>query len=577
VDNAAIARILAEIGDLLEIRGDNPFKIRAYRSAADTVAAEPTAVATLDEPGLRALPGIGKDLAARIREIASDGDTPYRQELLAAFPITILELLRLQGVGPKTVKRLYDDLGIASLDALEGAARDGRLRGLPGMGPKKESLILKAIEERRRYAGRHLAATVAAAAARLVPALEAAHPGAEFIPVGSLRRAAETCGDLDILAIGASATVMDTFTALAAVTRVLGRGATKSSVLLDGELQADLRLVEPSQKGAALQYFTGSKAHNIALRDRAIARGFRLNEYGLTRLEDNVVVAGDDEARIYEALDLSWVPPELREGRGEIDAAERRALPNLVTRAHLRGDLHSHTSATDGKDDLLTMAQAARAAGLEYLAVTDHSQALAMANGLDETRALAHAGAVRAANGRVEGLTLLAGIECDIRADGTMDLADDCLAALDIVVASIHSGFALDPFAMTDRLLAAIANPWVDVLGHLTGRRLLQREPLQFDVDAVLTAAAAAGVAIEINCQVERLDVGDTLARAARDRGIPIVISTDAHSASAFPRLNLGVGIARRAWLSPEDILNTRPLPNLLSRLRRRRSEKRAS
>jgi DNA polymerase (family 10) len=576
VDNAAIARLLTEIGDLLEIRGDNPFKIRAYRSAADTVAAEPTAVATLDETGLRALPGIGKDLAARIREIAASGDTPYRQQLLADFPITILDLLRLQGVGPKTVKRFYDELGIASLDALEAAARDGRLRGLPGMGPKKESLILKAIEERRRYAGRHLSANVARTAAAIVSALETAHPGAEFIPVGSLRRSAETCGDLDILAIGAAATVMDTFTTLPQVTRVLGHGDTKSSVLLDGELQADLRLVAPAQKGAALQYFTGSKSHNIALRDRAIARGLRLNEYGLTRLADNVVIAGDDEVQVYEALGLAWVPPEMREGRGEIEAAEQRGLPALVTRAHLRGDLHSHTTATDGKDDLLTMAQAARAAGLEYLAVTDHSQALAMANGLDESRALAQARAIRDVNGRLDGITLLAGIECDIRADGTMDLADECLAGLDIVIASIHSAFALDPFAMTDRILAAIANPWVDVLGHLTGRRLLQREPLQFDVAAVLAAAADAGVALEINCQVQRLDVGDTLARAARDRGIPIVISTDAHSAAAFPRLDLGIGVARRAWLTADDVLNTRPLPELLARLRRRRSEARA-
>jgi DNA polymerase (family 10) len=573
VDNAAIARLLAEIGDLLEIRGDNPFKIRAYRAAADTVAAEPTSVATLDEAALRTLPGIGKDLAARIREIAESGDTPYRQQLLADFPITILDVLRLQGVGPKTAKRLYDALGVASLDALEQAARAGRIRPLPGMGPKKEALILKAIDERRRYAGRHLSAGVAATAARVVAALAAAHPDAEYVPVGSLRRACETCGDLDILAIGAPAAVMETFTTLPQVTRVLGRGDTKSSVLLDGELQADLRLVEPSQKGAALQYFTGSKAHNIALRDRALARGLRLNEYSLTRLEDNAVLGGATEEEIYEALDLAWVPPELREGRGEIEAAARRALPALITRDDLRGDLHSHTTATDGKDDLVMMAYAARAAGLEYLAVTDHSQALAMANGLDEARTLEHARAVRALNGQIEGLTLLAGIECDVRLDGTLDLADDCLAQLDLVVASIHSGFALDPFAMTDRILAAIANPWVDVLGHLTGRRLLQREPLQFDVDAVLTAAAAAGVAIEINCQVERLDVGDTLARAARDRGIPLVISTDAHSAAAFARLSLGVGIARRAWLTRADVLNALPLPDLLPRLRRRRSE----
>ena len=284
---------------------------------------------------------------------------------------------------------------------------------------------------------------------------------------------------------------MDTFTALPQVTRVLGLGDTKSSVLLDSGLQADLRLVTPGQKGAALQYFTGSKGHNIALRDRAIALGLRLNEYGLTRLADGVVVAGASEEDVYAALGLAWVPPELRENRGEIEAAERRTLPTLIARQDLRGDLHSHTNATDGKEDLETMARAARAAGLEYLAVTDHSQALAMANGLDERRTLEQAARIRALNARLDGIRLLAGIECDIRSDGTLDLADDCLAQLDFVVASVHSGFGLEPAAMTDRLLAAIACPWVDVIGHPTGRLLLRREPLRFDVDAVLTAAAA--------------------------------------------------------------------------------------
>lgn len=572
MDNAAIARLLAEIADLLEIRGDNPFKIRAYRNAAETVTAEPTAVALLDDAALRALPGIGRDLAVRIREIAAHGDTPFRQELLAAFPATILDVLRLQGVGPKTVKRLYEEIGVTSLDTLEQAARDGRVRALKGMGSRKEALILKAIEERRRYAGRHLAADVAVVAERLTRALAASEPEAEFVPVGSLRRRAETCGDLDILAIGAAPAVMTTFTGLPQVVRVLGHGETKSSVLLDDGLQADLRLVSPTQKGAALQYFTGSKAHNIALRDRAMARGFRLNEYGLTRLSDGVVVAGAREEDIYDALGLAWVPPELREMRGEIDAAAARTLPTLVARTDLRGDLHSHTTATDGRDDLPTMARAARAAGLEYLAVTDHSQALAMANGLDEHRALEQAARVRALGERLDGIHLLAGIECDIRTDGTLDLAEDCLAQLDLVVASVHSGFSLDPAQMTDRLLAAIACPWVDVLGHPTGRLLLKREPLRFDLDAVLSAAAAAGVALEINCQLDRLDVSDIVARAARDRGIPLVISSDAHSAAAFATLDWGVGIARRAWLTPSDVLNTRPLSELRPRLRRHRA-----
>ena len=571
MDNAAIARLLSEIGDLLEIRGDNPFKIRAYRNAAETVTAEPTSVAALDEPGLRALPGIGRDLAARIREIADTGDTPYRHELLADFPATILDLLRLQGVGPKTVKRLYDELGITSLDTLEQAARDGRIRALKGMGPKKETLILRAIEERKRYAGRHLSSAVARAADTVIGALRLAEPAAEFVPVGSLRRRAETCGDLDILAVGATPAIMGTFTSLPQVTRVLGHGETKSSVLLDSGLQADLRLVTADQQGAALQYFTGSKAHNIALRDRAIALGFRLNEYGLTRLADGAVVAGATEDSIYGALGLAWVPPELRENRGEVEAAERRALPALITRQDLRGDLHSHTNVTDGKEDLSTMAAAARAAGLEYLAITDHSQALAMANGLDERRTLEHAARIRALDARLDGIRLLAGIECDIRSDGTLDLAHDCLAQLDFVVASVHSGFNLDPAAMTDRLLAAIECPWVDVLGHPTGRLLLRREPLRFDMDAVLAAAARAGIALEINCQLDRLDVSDTVARAARDRGIPLIISSDAHTIGEFDTLAWGIGVARRAWLSRDDVLNTRSLDALRPLLRRHR------
>jgi DNA polymerase (family 10) len=571
VENAAIARVLTEIADLLEIRGDNPFKIRAYRSAGETVAAEPTSVAVLDDASLRSLPGVGKDLAARIGEIVATGDTPYRQQLLADFPVTILDLLRLQGVGPKTVKRLYDELAVASLDALEQAARDGRVRALKGMGAKKEALILRAIEERRRYAGRHLSAEVAGIADRIVTALSAVHSEAEFVPVGSLRRCADTCGDLDILAVGAPIAAMTTFTALPQVARVLGRGDTKSSVLLDTGLQADLRLVSRDQKGAAMQYFTGSKAHNIALRDRALTRGLRLNEYGLTRLDDGAVIAGAREEDIYAQLGLAWVPPELREHRGELDAAEANALPALITRADLRGDLHSHTSATDGKEDLATMALAARSRGHEYLAVTDHSQALAMANGLDERRTLAHAAAIRALGATLDGITLLAGIECDIRTDGTLDLHHDCLAALDIVVASVHSGFSLEPSQMTDRLLRAIECPWVDVIGHPTGRLLLRREPLRFDLDAVLKAAAAAGVALEINCQIDRLDVNDTVARAARDRGIPLVISSDAHTIAELEALEWGIGVARRAWLTRDDVLNTRPLATLRTLLRRSR------
>ena len=372
VENVAIARLLSEIADLLEIRADNPFKIRAYRNAAETIVSEPSRVAEMQDARLRELPGIGKDLALRIRDIIDTGDTPYRQELAAAFPPTLLELLRLQGVGPKTVKRLFEELGVASIDALEAAARDGRIRALKGMGLKKEALILKAIDERRRYAGRHLATDVEEVAQSIVSTLTADYPGAEFIPVGSLRRGVETCGDLDILAVGAPPEVMDAFINQPGAVRVLGRGDTKASVLLFSGIQADLRLVNPASRGAALQYFTGSKGHNIALRDRAVAKGLRLNEYSLAQIESGTVVAGETEEGIYAALGLDFVVPELRENRGEIEAAERHALPGIVTRPDLRGDLHCHTTATDGKDDIRSMALAARAAGLEYLAITDH-------------------------------------------------------------------------------------------------------------------------------------------------------------------------------------------------------------
>ena len=355
------------------------------------------------------------------------------------------------------------------------------------------------------------------------------------------------------------------------VERVLGHGDTKSSVLVVGGFQADLRLVAADSRGAALQYFTGSKAHNIALRDRAIGRGLKLNEYGLFRTADDVRIAGEREEEIYEALGLDWVPPELREMRGEIAAAEAHALPRLIDVADLRGDLHMHTTETDGKDDIRAMAEAARAAGLEYIAITDHSQSLAMANGLDERRALAHAERIRAVDAERPGIRLLAGIECDIRADGSLDLADDCLAALDLVIVSVHSAFAQERQEMTDRLLRALENPHVDVLGHPTGRKILKRAPYAVDMEAIVDAAARHGVALEINCQVDRLDLHDVHARLARDRGVPLVIDTDAHSRTAFGRLRWGVLVARRAWLQPGDVLNTRPFDEFRAALRRHR------
>jgi DNA polymerase (family 10) len=572
LDNAAVARILREVADLLEIKDDNPFKIRAYRNGADIISNHPHDVATLDIAGLREIPGIGKDLAARIREIAETGDAAFHRELIAEFPPTILDLLHLQGVGPKTVAVLYRELGIRTLDDLEAAARDGRLERLRGMGPKKRDLILKALESRQRYAGRHLLPDMHDAAAALVGWLRERLPGAELTPVGSLRRGCETCGDLDILATGDASSGIQAFTRYGLVEAVLAEGDTRASVKLRGGVQADLRLVATDSRGAAMQYFTGSKAHNIALRDRALHRGLKLNEYGVFRVDDGARIAGETEEDVYAALGLPWIPPELREDRGEIAAAEAGRLPRLVQLPDLRGDLHVHTNATDGRDDLEAMARAAAAAGLQYLAITDHSQALAMANGLDERRTLEQARAIRALNARLEGITLLAGIECDIRSDGTLDLADDCLAELDYVVASVHSNFAKDAREMTDRVLRAIECPWVDALGHPTGRLLLRREPSSLDVAVVIDAAARAGVALEINCQVDRLDLNDLNARLARERGVKLVVASDAHSQAGFGVLRWGVQVARRAWAQPDDVLNTRPLAELRSLLRRHAS-----
>ena len=573
MENLAIARVLAEIADLLEIKGENPFKIRAYRNAAESVAHAPAPVASMSDAERRALPAIGRDIAAKIGEIADSGSIRYHQDLLQEFPPTILDMLHLPGVGPKTVALLYGALGLRTLDELQSAARDGRLRRVKGIGGKKESQILKALEDRALVAGRRLMAEASDAAGALVSALRAHAPEAWIGVVGSLRRGCETCGDLDILAAGAPPSIMDAFTGYRLVERVLVHGDTKSSVLLWGGFQTDLRLVPRESLGAALQYFTGSKSHNIALRDRAIRHGFKLNEYGLYRIDDGTVVAGGTEEGIYEALGLAYVPPELRENRGEIEAAERRALPRLIERQDVRGDLHMHTTATDGRADAEAMVRAARDAGLRYVAITDHSQALAMANGLDESRALEHARAVRALNDRadLEGITALAGIECDIRADGTLDLAADCLAELDYVVASIHSAFTLDETQMTDRLMRAIACPYVDAIAHPTGRLILKRDPYRYDMDRVFDAAAAAGVAMEINSQVDRLDLDDVHARRARERGVRLVIASDAHSPAALGNLRWGVGVARRAWLEPADVLNTEPVDAFRAALRRNR------
>jgi DNA polymerase (family 10) len=436
------------------------------------------------------------------------------------------------------------------------------------MGAKKEQLILQAIEERQRVAGRHLLSRATETAEAIVAYLATFAPAAEIVTVGSVRRGAETSGDLDILASGAEASLADAFIAYPSVERVLARGGTKASVWLRAGMQADLRIVSADQRGAALQYFTGSKAHNIALRDRALERGWKLNEYGLFDATEQAI-AGATEEGIYRALGLRFIPPELRENRGEIEAALEGGLPTLIERADLRGDVHMHTTESDGRESLETMAAAARARGLEYIAVTDHTQSLAMANGLDEARTLAHAERVRTHSKTLEGLTILAGSEVDILADGRLDLADDCLAKLDIVIASLHSQLQQDEDEATRRVIRAMENPHVDIIGHPTARWLLRREGARLALEKVVDAARANGVALEINSQPHRLDLCDSHARLARDRGVKLAINSDAHEVPALDYPRWGILTARRAWLTRDDVINTRPLKAFRAGLRR--------
>ena len=570
LDNKSVARMLLEIADLLELKGDNPFKIRAYRNGADIVSHAAEQVAGLDEAALRAWNGIGKDLAGRIREIALTGDTGIRQDLLKEFPATLLDVLRLQGVGPKTVAILYRDLRIKSLDDLAEAAKAGRIRSLKGMGAKKEQLILQAIEERQRHAGRHILARAAETADAIVAYLQTLAPQADIITVGSVRRGQETSGDLDILASGADTSLTTAFVQYPGVERVLGHGGGKASVLMRGGFQADLRIVTTEQRGAAMQYFTGSKAHNIVLRDRALARGWKLNEYGLFDTDDRPI-AGATEEDIYTALGMAYIAPELRENRGEIEAAEARTLPRLIERSDLKCDVHMHTTESDGRERIETMAAAAQARGLEFIAITDHTQSLAMANGLDESRTLAHAENIRKISKGLKGFTILAGAEVDVLSDGRLDLDDECLAALDIVIVSLHSQLQQEEDETTRRLIRAIEHPSVDIVGHPTARWLLRREGARFKIEKVIDAAVANGVALEINSQPHRLDLCDSHARLARDRGARLSINSDAHEIAALDYTRWGILTARRAWLTKDDVINTRSLKSFKAGLRRNR------
>jgi DNA polymerase (family 10) len=568
LDNKAIANVFYETADLMEINGDDSFRIRSYRRAAEALEGLPQQVSVLiDEPKkLLEIPGIGKGMAANIQELCRSGKLGPHQELLAKYRPSMLELLKIQGLGPKTIALIWSAFQVSDLAGVEKLAREGKLRELPRLSEKSEQKILKAIEDYRRISGRFLLDEADRTAQKLTEHLRHIQGIEKITPAGSLRRGRETVGDLDVLITGPCcvndeqrAGLIEEILRFPGIVEVLAKGDNKVSFKLRKGMQVDVRTLPPDSYGAAMQYFTGSKNHNVSLRQRALKMGFTLSEYGLFRLDDNKRVAGATEDEIYGKLKLDCIPPELRENCGEIEAAAKHQLPHLITVDDIRGEVHMHTVETDGKCTIDEMAAAAKERGYQYIAITDHSKNLAFANGLDDKRAEQHIARIRAANQQTDGITIMAGIEVDILADGDLDLSDSVLEQMDVVVASVHSAFNQEAQQMTDRLLRALSNKNVSILGHPTGRLLLRRDAYPFDMDAVLKAALKNRVAMELNAYPDRLDLNDVHLRMARERGVKIVINTDAHHTSHFEKIKYGILQARRAWLTPKDVLNTLP------------------
>ncbi len=564
MDNKKIAAILEETADLMEIAGADGFRIRSYRNAAQVIESFPEPlVAILKDPERKVtdIKGVGKGIASALAELVERGSFARRDEMLEKYPPTALELLKISGLGPKGIAAIYHHFRVSTIDGLEQLCRDEKLRALPRMGEKLEQKILRGIESYKRSAGRFLINFADRTAADLIDYLRTTEGVDKITSAGSLRRGKETIGDVDLIATGPRAIdALDRFVEHPAVAEVLAHGDTKASAAVGREgLQVDVRALDADSYGAALQYFTGSKEHNVALRDRAVRMGLRLNEYGLYRNDDGAKIAGRDEAGIYEALGLPWIPPELRENTGEIEAALEGDLPNLVEPEQIVADLHMHTTETDGHFSMQEMAEAARAKGYRYIAITDHSKALAMANGLDEKRLMGQIEQVRQTSKQWEDFTILSGCEVDILQDGRLDIDDEVLAQLDVVIASVHSHMHIEAAEMTERLLSVVENPYVNILGHPTGRLLLRRDPYAYDFERIVTEAGRRGVRMEINASPERLDLGATQLRAARAKGVKFVISTDAHHTRHFDNMKYGVLTARRGWLTPDDVLNTLP------------------
>ena len=573
ISNQEVAALLEDIADLLEVKNENQFRVRAYREAARTIGGMTENVLKLWEEGrLREIPGVGPSIASKIDEFLRTGRLQYYEELRAQTPVGFTQLLSVPGLGPRRAEILRQKLGVTTLAQLEEALREHRVRGLPGFGEKVEENLLREIE-RLPQRQRRLLLGVALPAAEEVISLLRGHPAvARISEAGSIRRRVETIGDIDILvASDRPLEVMDAFTTLPIVKETLAKGPTKSSVLTKSNLQIDLRVVRIQEYGSALQYFTGSKSHNIALRDIAIAKGYKLSEYGLFEADTGRVIAQETEDQIYLALGLEPIPPELRENRGELEAAARRELPDLVQLSDICGDLQVHSDWSDGHNSVEEMARAAKDLGLEYIAMTDHSQGLGVAGGLTPERVVEQGALIRDLNRRLAPFRILHGAEVDIRADGSLDYDDTVLRQLDYICISVHNAFGQSRERMTQRVAKALQHPLVHALNHPTGRLIGRRRGYDLDLEEIIRVAAEHGKALEINAQPDRLDLDDVWARRAKEAGVPLVISTDAHELGHLDFMRYGVFVARRGWAEKGDVLNTRSLKSLEAWLHQRR------
>lgn len=585
MENLDVARTLTELADLLEIQGASPFRIRAYRNAVNTInsLSQPLKDMVAAGEDLTELPGVGKSVAKYIGEFLTSGSISRLEEVSAEFPRSLVQLMRLDGVGPKKARKLFEELDVRTVDDLAAELEAGRVQTLDGFGVKSAAKILDAIEDHKKHTGRFQIRETERLIAGLLEHMQSAPGVARIKLAGSLRRRKETIGDVDILAEleGDGTPVVDHFVSFSGAQRVVGAGSTKGSIVLHSGLQVDLRVIPSRSFGAALQYFSGSKEHNVAVRSRAVRQGLRVNEWGVFRVpeteddepigkEDGERLAGDTEQSVYEVLGMSWVPPELRENRGEVEAACEDELPELVSLEDIRGDLQMHSTWSDGKASVEEMARSCLERGYEYFALTDHSQAMAMVQGLTPERAREQWAEIEQVQEVVPGIRILKSVEVDILKDGSLDMPDDVLEQLDVLVISVHSFMDQNKKTMTDRVLRAMQHPSADILAHPTGRIINRREPFELDVEAVLEAAADLSVAVELNANPNRLDFSDVHVHRAKELAVPVVISTDAHSPRGLADMRFGVDQARRGWLEASDVLNTRSVEEMMGWLGRR-------